>query len=301
MLPRRWVAFAVGLLAILPAAAASTQGAPGDRVELVRESAFIGERVAVTLHVVVPRGATVELTPGTPSWAGVEVVSVQTPRVLERGEQSEWVLDVTVAPFTPGAVQFAPSVAVITGAEVTARVLPPVALNVIETLGPDDPLELSPLPPPVAIPGAESPLLRPALILAAAVVVTLLALAAWWGLRRHLRRPRGAGQPLDATPEAPGLAAAEAILQSDPVSAYRVMSSVVKTELTRRHAIPATALTSTELRRRLEERGVDRWQARLVGGLLEECDAVIYAGYRPALERRHADLNMAREIVEVGA
>lgn len=301
-MPRRhWAAFAAGLLAILPVAAASTQVVPGDRVELARESAFIGERVPVTLHVVVPRGATVELTPGTQSWAGVEVVFVEAPRVLERGEQSEWVIEATVAPFTPGAVQFAPSVAVITGAEVTARVLPPVALTVVVTLGPDDPLELSPLPPPVAIPGAESPLLHPALAAAVVAVVTLLALTAWWGIRRLLRRPRGAGQPLDAAPGVPGLAAAEAILQSDPVSAYRVMSSVVKTELTRRHAIPATALTSTELRRRLEERGVDRWQARLVGGLLEECDAVIYAGYRPALERRHADLNMAREIVEVGA
>ena len=36
-----------------------------------------------------------------------------------------------------------------------------------------------------------------------------------------------------------------------------------------------------------------------VGGLLEECDSVIYAGYRPAAERRQADLTMAREIVEV--
>jgi hypothetical protein len=37
-----------------------------------------------------------------------------------------------------------------------------------------------------------------------------------------------------------------------------------------------------------------------VGGLLEECDAVVYAGYRPASERRLADLNMAREILEAG-
>ena len=72
----------------------------------------------------------------------------------------------------------------------------------------------------------------------------------------------------------------------------------MKSELARRYGLRATALTSSELRRRLEAEG-DRWQARLVGGLLEECDSVIYAGYRPAAERRQADLTMAREIVEV--
>jgi hypothetical protein len=116
-----------------------------------------------------------------------------------------------------------------------------------------------------------------------------------------MRRPRRAAARPAVARELPGLQTAEAVIDSDPVSAYRVMSSVVKTELARRYNLRATALTSNELRRRLEDRGVDRWQARLVGGLLEECDAVIYAGYRPAAERRQADLTMAREIVEVGA
>jgi hypothetical protein len=48
----------------------------------------------------------------------------------------------------------------------------------------------------------------------------------------------------------------------------------------------------------METSGADRFAARLVGGLLEECDSVVYAGYRPAAERRRADLTMAREIVE---
>jgi hypothetical protein len=98
----------------------------------------------------------------------------------------------------------------------------------------------------------------------------------------------------------PDLQGAEQLLHSDPVSAYRLMSSVVKNELARRYGVRATALTSSELRRRLETDG-DRWEARLVGGLLEECDSVIYAGYRPAAERREHDLTMAREIVEAPA
>jgi hypothetical protein len=68
-----------------------------------------------------------------------------------------------------------------------------------------------------------------------------------------------------------------------------------------RYGVPATALTTSELRARIESSGADRFQARLVGGFLEECDSVVYAGYRPASERRRADLTMAREIVEAHA
>jgi hypothetical protein len=46
-------------------------------------------------------------------------------------------------------------------------------------------------------------------------------------------------------------------------------------------------------------RGMDRWQARVVGGLLDQCDAVVYAHYRPAVERADADLTAAYEIIEM--
>jgi hypothetical protein len=36
-----------------------------------------------------------------------------------------------------------------------------------------------------------------------------------------------------------------------------------------------------------------------VGGLLEQCDAVVFAGYRPALERAELDLTAAFEVVEM--
>jgi hypothetical protein len=144
-------------------------------------------------------------------------------------------------------------------------------------------------------------LLRPAIAAGALSGVALSGMVAWLLVRRWMRRPRRVvGGPV-AIPELPGLRAAESVIDTDPVSAYRVMSSVVKTELARRYNLRATALTTNELRRRLEDGGIDRWQARLVGGLLEECDAVIYAGYRPAPERRQADLTMAREIVEVSS
>jgi len=44
-----------------------------------------------------------------------------------------------------------------------------------------------------------------------------------------------------------------------------------------------------ELARRLVASGVGRWRARLVSGLLNECDAVHYAHYIPAPARAEAD------------
>lgn len=297
-------AFAVTFLALaglLPGVFAGAQSAEEDRVELRRASALLGEHLSATIRVTAPAGAVVEITPGTPSWAGVELVTTASPSVVTRGAESLWIFEVKVAALLPGDIAFAPTVVIVSGAEVTTRTLPPVPLTVLPTLGPDDPLELTPLLPPVAIEGAESPLLRPAIAAGAALSVALVSVLTLLLVRRWMRRPRRVVARPAVMQELPGLQTAEAVIDSDPVSAYRVMSSVVKTELARRYSLRATALTSNELRRRLEDRGVDRWQARLVGGLLEECDAVIYAGYRPAAERRQADLTMAREIVEVSA
>lgn len=290
----------VGAFGAMPAWSAAQQ--PEESVTLSRSTALIGERLTLVITVVTPEGSTVELTPGTDSWQGVEVVGIKPPQPTAQGDQLSWRIEAEVTSFELGETTFAPSVAIISGTDVRARTLSPVSVTIASVLPPDAELVLRPLAPPVAIEGSESPLLRPA-IAAGGVLLVFLVLGIMWFLWRRLRRALGGRHtgPL-AIPqpeEELALDAAERVLDSDPVAAYRVMSTVVKSELAKRHGLRATALTTNELRSRLEHAGVDRWEARLVGGLLEECDAVIYAGYRPAAERRAADLTMAREIVEV--
>ncbi len=298
---RLLVACCVLLAGLLPAAAAIAQEPP-EGVETGRSTALVGDQVALTIRVLAPSDATVELTPGTESWNGIELVRAERPVPTPRGDDLLWTIDAVVAGFVPGETEFAPTVAVITGTDVQARVLQPVRITIASVLGPDDPLVLRPLAAPVAIAGDESPWLRPGIAAAFVVLAFILLLMMWlfWRMLRRALRDRG-GTPIvvPAAAEVPGLDGAERVLDSDPVAAYRLMSSVVKGELAKRYGLRATALTTAELRNRLEHAGADRWEARLVGGLLEECDAVIYAGYRPAAERRAADLAMAREIVEV--
>ncbi|WP_322819375.1 hypothetical protein [Tepidiforma sp.] len=272
-------------------------GQEPDRIETTLQptTARIGDHLQLTIRLTLPPGQTPELAPGTPGWGAVELVSLEPPR--QAGQ--EWLLRATVAPFALGQRTFTPTIAIVSGSDVHTLDPPPITITVLPTLLPDAPLELSPLPPPAAIQGAGSPFLRPALASGAALLALLLTAVIILAIRRRSPQPPApVPMPLPpAEPALPGLLLAESTIDTDPVAAYRALAAAVRAELAQRFGIPATALTATELRARLEAIGADRWVARLAGGLLEECDAVVYAGYRPAPERRRADLAMAYELV----
>ena len=114
--------------------------------------------------------------------------------------------------------------------------------------------------------------------------------------------PETAEEPLgpEDAPAAPSTApAAHFAAEGDCARLLRVPLGHVRGYLTERFGFPAFALTTAELQAQMTSRGIDRWQARLAGGLLAQCDAVMYAHYRPAAERADADLTAAYEIVEM--
>ena len=74
---------------------------------------------------------------------------------------------------------------------------------------------------------------------------------------------------------------------------------MVRTYLAARFWFNATALTTRELRERFDAAGIGRWQARLADGLLERCDAAVYARARPDPASADHDLTVAYEIVEL--
>ncbi len=288
------MAAAVAALAVaLPAAADG-----GDSATLSRSAALIGQQLVLTLQVVTPSGATVDVDPAAQSWNGVDVVRVESQSSRDSGDQAVHTVTVVVAPFATGSIAFAPSVLVTANAVSTRRALPSVRLDVAPTLGPDDKLELSPLPSPRAIGGAESPLLKPGIAAGILAGVLLIGAGGFFGWRAVARRMRREAPAVEVAPPVPDLGGAEALMDADPVAAYRKLAASIRVVISDRYGFAAYALTTGELQGRMEARGIDRWQARLVGGLLQECDAVVYAGYRPAGERRQADLTMAREIVE---
>lgn len=294
---KRWLVAAVAA-ALMFVVWSPVRADDGDTAKLSRSSAIIGQQVTLKVQVVTPRGATVEVDPAAESWNGTAVVRVVAEAARDDGDRTVHVMELVVAPFLTGDVPFAPAFSVTLNAVSTPRVLPPVQLQVLETLGPNDPLELSTLPPPESIAGAESPFLRPLIGLVVVLAALLVAAGAAIAVRNVVRRLRRRQPPAAEPLPAPDLGGAEVLLHTDPVAAYRKLASSVRVVISERYGFPAYAMTTGEVQGRMEARGIDSWQARLVRGLLEECDAVVYAGYRPAGERREADLTMAREIVE---
>jgi hypothetical protein len=184
-----------------------------------------------------------------------------------------------------------------------AVALPPLLVRT--TLREGD-TELRPLKPQETIPGAPPAWVRPTL-LAGAVVASLVLLAvAFVALRRRRRRgavallPRLAAATAEdaARRQLDALRAQDLLGAGDLESYYGRLSITVRAYLEERFEFRATALTSRELARRMTAEGLDRWQIRLVSGLLERCDAAVYAGRYPPLPSADHDLTLAYEIVE---
>jgi hypothetical protein len=94
-------------------------------------------------------------------------------------------------------------------------------------------------------------------------------------------------------------AGADFARDSDYVAYYTTIANTLRAYVTVRFGFPAFAMTTTEMQEQMVRRGMDRWQARIAGGLLNQCDAVVYARYRPAHERADIDLTAAYEIIEM--
>jgi hypothetical protein len=286
-------------LALLCALAAGAVRAD-DQVSPFPAQVIIGQQFEAVVQVDAPPGAEVEINTVSPGWSGIEVVSLElvSSTALPDGSVRH-IFNLTLAAFALGDRLVSPSVFITRDGVSTERDLPATQLTVAPTLPANAPLELSPLEVPGSVGGAQSPWLVPTLAGSAALVAASLLLALGMLVRWWLRRPRTLRDDALPAPSAvPGVEAVEAELLTNPVAAYRAMGLLVRESLASRYGFPARALTTRELARRMEAEGVDRWQARLVGGLLEECDAVVYAGYRPAFERRTADLTMAMQVLE---
>ena len=166
---------------------------------------------------------------------------------------------------------------------------------------------LRPPKPQVSIEGARPAWVRPATYAAAALAVALPLALIVLAVRR--RRARTIEAPaLDVTPERIARDALDRLLsvlrgadQDDDAyqEYYGNIALAVRGYLSARFGFNAHALTTTELERRTVAHGVDRWQARLVGGLLERCDAAVFARRYPDPTSADHDLTVAYEIVEL--
>ncbi|MEZ4553517.1 MAG: hypothetical protein R3B59_06360 [Dehalococcoidia bacterium] len=304
---RRLVLLATMLAALLPASAGAQPSQVVARASLDRTEARLGERILVTVTVQHPDTVLVDVPPPV---ANAAFRIVETPPA-------------TTTPGTNGGPSVSQFEFVVAAFGLGAQQLPPLLLNWIDesgvsgeqtveappfmvasTVDPGD-AQLRPLKPQMSIEDAPVAWQWPAT--AVATTTMLLAAVATVFL---LRRRRPAAVPAAATEVAVSIEDAArnrlaAMASEQPLAVgnydayYGTISGVVRGYLEERFAFRATALTTPELERRMTGQGVERWQARLVGGLLDRCDAAVYAGRRPDPASADHDLTVAFEIIEL--
>jgi hypothetical protein len=241
---------------------------------------------------------------------GLEVIRTQPgqgSRSLD-GTQTT-VMEYMLAGFAPKTYDLPPIVIAYdagNGVSGSITASPTLRLTVESVLAALPNASLRDIRPPLAVPGAVGLALRP---IAAAALALALSLLTVLLVLRLLRRRYAIALPLPPpTPEMQVRAAlqqaAEMLKAPHPdfLLFYTAVADAVRAYLEARTDLPALSSTTRELRRMMEARRTDRWHARIILGLLDECDSVKWAHYAPDTARAERALTMAYEVVElVGA
>lgn len=270
-----------------------------------RAAATIGDRV--TLTITTRHGADMIVDPAPLSIAHVDLVSAGNPTTATQpGGGATTTITIVLQPFLIGAINTGTLRLDWLRADGTAGTVtvpgPTITMVAVRAAGDE---ALRPLKPQASVPGAPPAWVRPAIVGAAvAALLAVIALAVLL-VRRRRRRIAPTAPPVDTSPERTarqqldGLVGAADLISGDYQAYYGGIALTVRGYLGARFGFNAHALTTSELERRMVSHGVDRWQARLVGGLLERCDGAVFARRYPDPASADHDLTVAYEIVEL--
>ena len=312
-MPARVALLALAAIVALASAGFAThdvvraQEAPIDvRVDLEPQRATLGDRVRMTVSVVHTDAVLITAESPEPreGLTLVETVPVVTI-VLDDGRlRSEF--GFTFAAFELGTMQPGPTRVLWLhedGRSGATEVVAPPFEVVSAVIG--DASALRPLKPQAEYGEPPAAWLRPAIAGGSVAAVLLVAALAVWLRRRRRPEPVLAPVVVATGPEADARRALEELASSgllqdrDFGTFYGTIAVVMRRYLEARFVFPATALTTSELDARMDDQGIERWQSRLAEGLLNRCDAAVYAGYMPDPVAADHDLTVAFEIIEL--
>jgi len=276
-------------------------------VTLAPATATVGDRLTLTITVEHRADVTVAGPGFGGDYGGLDLVQVAPPAdAAAPAGRVRTTLVYTLAAFKTGGFTVPPlTVSYTTADGRVGSVSTGQASVTVRTVLAEGDTDLRPLKPQLGIDAAAPSPVAPVLFVAVFVALT----AAGYVLHRRIAAtrppPLAAEAPAPAPPaDAAARQALDALASSgfatrDPVEYYARIAATVRAYLSERFDFAAYAMTRRELERGATAAGVDRWPARLTANLLEQCDAVQFAGFVPAPERREADLTAAYEIIEL--
>ena len=301
------VVLAALVVSIASSGTALAQEAPLEvRVDLEPREATLGDRVRMTVTVTHADTLLITIEPPAPQQAlvVVETVPAATSPVGDGRLRTEFGFTFAafeLGPVQPGAVRV---LWLHEDGSAGSEVASPPPFEVVSALIGDG-TALRPLKPQATFGDPPAAWLRPAIVAGAVAVAAILAGALVVRLRRRAPAPAAAVEPVEVGPETAArrrleeLAASGALEAGEFDAFYGTLSLVMRHYLEERFAFRATALTTRELESRMGAEGVERWQSRLAEGLLDRCDAAVYARAEPDPASADHDLTVAFEIVEL--
>ena len=299
---------ALAVIGALGAAPAEAQRPPPIelRVGVEPREVTLGDRVRITVIVTHTEALLITADPPSRSEAMqlIEALPAETVTLPDGSLQTEIAFTVAafaLGPQDPGPLRIFWLSQDGNSGEVQA--VPPT-FEVISALL-DDSGALRPLKPQAAFGEPPPAWMRPAIVGGVLLgLILVVALGVRW-LRRRTPAAAPPAERLERTPETAArrrleeLASSGALSGGDYEHFYGTLSVVLRDYLEARFEFNATALTTPELDRSMGGYGVERWQARLAGGLLDRCDAAVYAGRRPDPGSADHDLTVAFEIIDL--
>ncbi len=268
----------------------------------------VGDHFRFVIQLEAEAGSQITLASGA---LPAELSLTSLPKIAVKqltGGRSAITIELQVAAFVPGQIEIPPLRLSFTEPSGAAGELltPASVIEIASVLPSSGQIEPRDLKPQANLGSSTSP--APVLI---SFAVILAALAILVVMRRNLRFAKRRSEslaesfsPEELEPEDQARAildqaGLEFLDAHDYGAYYAAIAQAIRNYLTERYGFPAFALTTGELDHEMQRRGIDRWQTRLVNGLLSQCDTSVYAHYSPALERADADLNSAYEIIEI--
>ena len=301
----------VAIAATLFAAASVYAAAPPSIVSITADPAraTVGDQITLTITIDHDAATTVEGSGFGADVGAFEIVAVAPPRTVPRGDASRTTIAYTLAAFRTGDLTIPPQSITYHGPSGSGTLTTSATtVTIASVLSPGD-TELRPLKAQIDLGDpAPSPIV-PALFIAAFAALTAFGYVLARRAAAIVPLPaRAAAVIAPAPPSAHDIAraaldaiAAADLGATDTPEYYARIAATIRTYLSARFDFPAFAMTRRELERSATTSGIDRWPARVIANLLEQCDAVEFATFRPAPERRAADLTAAYEIIDLTA
>ena len=286
------------------------QGPVSAVASLTQTSLRVGDPVGLRITVNHHHQTQIEFPALYDKLGSLEVVRINPlapTRQLDGSQVS--VMEYTITGFVPGTYAVPPVAISYTepdGQQGRVETGQDLTLEIISVLTDPAAASLKDVKPPMVIPRGPLSYARTGVLVALGVSFLGLSVIAARRWTRVLRRPffliAGIGDPEEeARQELDRIAKRDLVTQRDYTGYYGGISTCIRGYLDNRFDLDAMASTTREVRSTMGARGLDPWQARVIAGLLEECDVAKWAHYQPGPVRADRAITIAYEISSLPA